>query len=191
PFTSFLALESESAYRRQGVERRHRPWDYELLGAVLPSQWTIEPDRRDPFATPDAGELLIGALTAPLGCSAKDEAEMAIAQEAPPPSAAMDERMDDEAGGQGQRHKGEEGRMGRPSSANKQGLYAMDGKDAPAGEPEPEEAMAMEEADYDDAPAMVAPKPTDVFGGGGGGGGGAETAKEAKGYGGGDDGGEG
>ncbi len=42
--------------------------------------------------------------------------------EEPPP-----EESYDEAGGQGQRHKGEEGRMGKPSSKQKSGLYAMKG----------------------------------------------------------------
>ena len=38
-----------------------------------------------------------------------------------------EEEADDEAGGQGQRHKGEEGRMGKPTSKQKSGLYAMRG----------------------------------------------------------------
>jgi len=41
------------------------------------------------------------------------------------------ENSDDEAAGTGQRHKGEEGKMGKPTSKNKSGLYAMKGpKDA-------------------------------------------------------------
>src|SRR5690606_23984870 len=32
---------------------------------------------------------------------------------------------DDEAGGTGQRHKGEEGKMGKPTSKSKSGLYAL------------------------------------------------------------------
>jgi len=36
----------------------------------------------------------------------------------------------DEAGGSGQRHKGEEGKMGRPTSKNKSGLYAMKGPES-------------------------------------------------------------
>lgn len=44
---------------------------------------------------------------------------------------AADESLQDEAGGQGYRHKGEEGKMGKPSSKQKSGLYAMKGpKDA-------------------------------------------------------------
>ena len=49
-------------------------------------------------------------------------------EEEPPPE---QEDSDDEAGGQGQRHKGEEGKMGKPTSKQKSGLYAMKGpKDA-------------------------------------------------------------
>jgi Ca-activated chloride channel family protein len=50
-------------------------------------------------------------------------------EEEPPP---MDEEnSDEEAAGTGQRHKGEEGKMGRPTAKMKSGLYAMKGpKDA-------------------------------------------------------------
>jgi secreted protein with Ig-like and vWFA domain len=44
------------------------------------------------------------------------------AEEAPPEELGLDE-----AGGQGQRHKGEEGKMGRPTAKMKAGLYAMSG----------------------------------------------------------------
>ena len=51
-----------------------------------------------------------------------------IPEEEPPPE---QEDSDDEAGGTGQRHKGEEGKMGKPTSKQKSGLYAMKGpKDA-------------------------------------------------------------
>ena len=51
-----------------------------------------------------------------------------IPEEEPPPE---QDDSDDEAGGTGQRHKGEEGKMGKPTSKNKSGLYAMKGpKDA-------------------------------------------------------------
>jgi len=45
-------------------------------------------------------------------------------EEEPPPE---QEDSDDEAGGQGQRHTGEEGKMGKPTSKQKSGLYAMKG----------------------------------------------------------------
>jgi hypothetical protein len=54
---------------------------------------------------------------------------VALAEEEPPPEDW--ESTDEEAGGSGQRHKGEEGKMGRPTSKSKSGLYAMKGpKDA-------------------------------------------------------------
>ncbi|PRQ05384.1 AgmX/PglI C-terminal domain-containing protein [Enhygromyxa salina] len=46
-------------------------------------------------------------------------------EEEPPPE--EDDVSDDEAGGTGQRHAGEEGKMGKPSSKSKSGLYAMKG----------------------------------------------------------------
>ncbi|MEE9384728.1 MAG: AgmX/PglI C-terminal domain-containing protein [Nannocystaceae bacterium] len=52
-----------------------------------------------------------------------------VKEEEPPPETDQDD--DEEAGGTGQRHKGEEGKMGKPTSKNKAGLYAMKGpKDA-------------------------------------------------------------
>jgi TonB family protein len=50
-------------------------------------------------------------------------------EEEPPPEEQED--SDEKAGGDGQRHKGEEGKMGKPTSKSKSGLYAMKGpKDA-------------------------------------------------------------
>ncbi len=52
----------------------------------------------------------------------------AVSEEEPPEDW---EETDEEVGGTGQRHKGEEGKMGRPTSRRKSGLYAMKGpKDA-------------------------------------------------------------
>jgi TonB family protein len=62
---------------------------------------------------------------------------------------------DDEAGGQGQRHRGEEGRMGKPTSKKKSGLYAMRGPEdsAPGGGERVERGavnlLEAEEADED------------------------------------------
>ncbi len=53
-----------------------------------------------------------------------------VKEEEPPPE-DLNENSDEEAGGTGQRHAGEEGKMGKPTSKNKSGLYAMKGpKDA-------------------------------------------------------------
>jgi len=61
---------------------------------------------------------------------------------------------DDEAGGVGQRHKGEEGKMGKPTSKYKSGLYAMRGpKDAVSrnGGPVDVEAIIGRRAPQSDA----------------------------------------
>ena len=59
------------------------------------------------------------------------EAGAASNKDEEPPPEELENLSDDEAGGQGQRHRGEEGRMGKPSSKQKSGLYAMKGpKDA-------------------------------------------------------------
>ena len=48
-----------------------------------------------------------------------------VEEEEPPP--ADQENSDEQAASSGQRHKGEEGRMGKPTSRSKSGLYAMKG----------------------------------------------------------------
>jgi Ca-activated chloride channel family protein len=147
PFTSFLALESEGAYARQGVERRQRPWDFRLLGAVLPSEREIEFGRRhDLRDAPSPGELLLGALSAPMGCSApKGEPPAFRKEDASTPT-------DDEAGGAGQRHRGQEGQMGKPKPRT---------ASATAKNEEVAAAAEVEEeiADYDDAPPAAQPAP--------------------------------
>lgn len=105
-----------------------------------------------PFVTPHLGRwlpaalALLGALLPactpdPTGDDLRTEENFAsnrflraiarpdFVEEEPPPADL--ENTDDEAGGRGQRHRGEEGRMGRPTSKMKSGLYAMKGpKDA-------------------------------------------------------------
>ena len=53
-----------------------------------------------------------------------------IEEEEPPPEEDW-ESTDEEAGGSGQRHKGEEGKMGKPTSKSKSGLYAMKAPSSP------------------------------------------------------------
>ena len=78
-----------------------------------------------------AGTTVLAALMA--SPRVADELPDALAisdgdEEAPPPS---DEEDSDEEAGSGTRHKGEEGKMGKPTSRSKSGLYAMKGpKDA-------------------------------------------------------------
>jgi Ca-activated chloride channel family protein len=128
PFSSFLALESESAYARQGVQRRDRPWDFKLLAQVLPHEQSFV-ERREPRGIvdvePSAGELLVGALTAPLGCSAKDGA----------PKAAKDDR------------RNAEDRASSASSARMDEKHYDRKEEERRDEPvEPESAAAMEPA---------------------------------------------
>lgn len=143
PFTSFLALESERAYARQGVERRKRPWNFKLLGAVLPSERTIERRPADDLqAAPSPAELLLGALTAPMGCDAKQESSQRDAAAARPSAVRQEEKRDAEAPNQA------------PSD---------DAKPAePAAVAEPRMRMAREieeeaSADYDEAAPPAAP----------------------------------
>jgi Ca-activated chloride channel family protein len=61
-----------------------------------------------------------------LGLERSDDrlADARVLEEEPPPD---DDELEDEVGGTGQRHKGEEGKMGKPSSKSKSGIYAMKG----------------------------------------------------------------
>ncbi len=62
---------------------------------------------------------------------APEAAQLEELEEEPPPP---EEPLADAAGGPSQRHKGAEGKMGKPSSKSKAGLYAMQG---PSGAPPP------------------------------------------------------
>ena len=63
-------------------------------------------------------------------------------EEEPPPD---DQENTDEIAGTGQRHRGEEGKMGRPTSKSKSGLYAMRGpKDAIPAMAAPGECLGCE-----------------------------------------------
>jgi tetratricopeptide (TPR) repeat protein/Mg-chelatase subunit ChlD len=135
PFTSFLALDSESAYGRSGIERRQRDFLRLIGDADFMHGEPLEP--RDPTAL----ELLGAAASAPLGCAAEpsgkrtsDEANSDRKQGKFDASSA-----DEDAGGSGQRHKGEEGRMGRPTSGNR---FAQEQQLDARLEPTPEQAQA-------------------------------------------------
>ena len=87
---------------------------------------TVSPWRRPLFITAGLSLLAVGALVNLSALSRSDDAAayQAVATvNAPPPV---------EASGSGTRHKGEEGKMGRPSSKQKSGLYAMKGPANPA-----------------------------------------------------------
>ncbi len=119
PYTSYLALESEQAYAAMGVQRRAR----RFAGVRLVADASLvksEPNERGVGVT----DVLVGALTAPLGCDSLSRADRAaeaqVAQAPPPPPATtpssgapQPERVED---GSGARHRGEEGKMGRPTA---------------------------------------------------------------------------
>jgi len=151
PFTSFLALESERAYARQGVERRKRPWDFVLLGAALPNSWAIEPNEVE-LGEPTPGELLLGIISAPLGCSLSRDVDRQAADDEAPASRTEDSKV-------------------TRAAADNEGAAGM-ADERPPAEPEPEAAAAMEElmADEDlayDQPAPAAPPSRAMAVGGG------------------------
>ncbi|MFV8751281.1 VIT domain-containing protein [Nannocystaceae bacterium ST9] len=110
PFTSFLALDEESAYARMGIARRQR--DFVRLTADAGSMRELESLER-----PGALELLGAAASAPLGCAAGPADSSARDEPARSQRGSFDEEVDgDRSGGSGVRNKGEEGKMGKPSS---------------------------------------------------------------------------
>jgi tetratricopeptide (TPR) repeat protein len=113
PFTSLLALESEQAYASMGIKRRKRP----LTDLRLIADASSHEKGQD-------GVLvgLLAALSSPLGCASEDKGDEPM---------VADLASQAEAQPAGARHKGEEGRMGKPTSKEKSGLYAIKGpKDA-------------------------------------------------------------
>jgi len=129
-YTALLVLETDYDYERFGIPRTALA---EIL-TVGPDGITVV-DRNSlprkpgeaPWALPDDSEL--EEQPKPRGAFdwlwGSDEVE-----EEPPPE--DQENTDEEAAGTGQRHRGEEGKMGKPTAKSKSGLYAMKGpKDAP------------------------------------------------------------
>ena len=155
PFTSFLALESETAYARKGIERRDRPWDFELLGAALPHTWERVPNR-DLSDSPSAGELLLGALTAPMGCDrAAPEHDSRDDQSAGRNEAHADERVASAAAAHD-----DDGKNADPSAVEQEEVM-----EAPPAEPEPEQQFARGEEGKMGKPSSApaappSPKPT-------------------------------
>jgi tetratricopeptide (TPR) repeat protein len=102
PYTALLVLETDADYDRFGLDRR-------ALADVL---------------TVGAGGVEVLRRTSPAPEPTYDPTEMAISFGGFRVQVDEDEE-DDEAGGTGQRHKGEEGKMGKPTSRQKSGLYSM------------------------------------------------------------------
>ena len=133
PFTSFLVLESDAAYEEQGIERRSRN-----------RGWTRRNAGDDGV---ELADLTVGALGFPLsltGCFSlgpEDGKESVETKAEELPEWLSKDRRDEEQGGKGKRHKGEEGRMGRRDATKSDNQYGIRG---PSGSPDP--AMARERA---------------------------------------------
>jgi secreted protein with Ig-like and vWFA domain len=90
-----------------------------------------------------------------LGIGVDADPEVVVLEEEPPPTS------DSQSGGSGQRHEGEEGQMGAPSSKSKAGIYAMKGpRDAV-----PQLARAYEPLAYYGGAYAVGNDDEDVWGG--------------------------
>jgi Ca-activated chloride channel family protein len=143
PYTSFLALDSEAAYAQMGVQRRSRRFGGVQLTANEHRVVVEEKEERGVIE-----HVLVGALSAPIGCDSKGSAPMA---EASPPSATANKPA---------MAKADESRNAAPQQ--QQG--AMGGQ---AGNDDLAEAVAEEEAAKPE-PAAPPPQPDPGVAGGGG-----------------------
>ncbi|MCB9606722.1 MAG: VWA domain-containing protein [Polyangiaceae bacterium] len=133
PYSSILALESESAYSRMGIERKKRPLRGVRLGMLSPDQeWRLS----QTLAAPGVPQVA-------MGCSKLERSLGGDSEQSAPASAPPEE---DRQGGTGTRAKGDEGSMGR-SNGTTSNRYGVRG---PSDEPEPE------------APAQAAPLATSL-----------------------------
>ncbi len=105
-----------------------------LVLVVLGLAWMIARTRGTNHKAAVAFVVLIGGVMALGFALVLTESDMlaarngAIAEEAPPPEEW--ENTDEEAGGSGQRHKGEEGKMGKPTSKSTSGFFALNDPNA-------------------------------------------------------------
>jgi Ca-activated chloride channel family protein len=83
--------------------------------------------RRPALLVAGASLMSLGALLNADRFDRDDDERRELVAEAELPPPAEAELEDEEAGGTGARHKGEEGKMGKPSSKSKSGMYAMKG----------------------------------------------------------------
>lgn len=178
PFTSFLALDSEWAYSRQGIERRSRPWERQLLGQVLPHEREVE---TTPLRDPTAGELLLGALTAPMGCVAAPDEDVAAQRRLPENTATIDASKSEDTPASARDEADQRGLEGRaePTEAVDQMEAEEEAPMANASpqpalmptEPEPDPSADFERAAgfAEHAPGKSRPKPTAKRRKGGGG----------------------
>jgi hypothetical protein len=131
-YTALLVLETEYDYQRFGIARTALA---EILtvgpgGITVVDRTVLQTKTGEPppwFDPPEEAE--------PEDDSDKDRGPFewlfADKRDEEPPPDDDEEDGDDRAGGSGHRHRGEEGKMGKPTSRSKSGLYAMKGpKDA-------------------------------------------------------------
>lgn len=174
PYSSILALESESAYSRMGIERKKRPLRGVRLGMLSPDQeWRLS----QTLAAPAAPRVAMGCSKLERSLGGEDE---------PPTATASDEERQ---GGTGTRAKSDEGSMGsrygvRGPADNPTPLEEPPAQPAPAAttvpelDKKPEEAKAEATEEAEDAPRL-APKPRAPSGGTGNGFAGGGTSKPA------------
>jgi hypothetical protein len=136
-YTALLVLETEFDYQRFGIDRRGLA---EILTVGADGLTVIDrtqlPGKNgmpaiaaaEPVAPPQPTRRkgMFGDLFGGDGDRAEAEEEMPAWQAAATPMAEAPPESDDEAGGQGQRHRGEEGRMGRPSDARPEPMEARE-----------------------------------------------------------------
>lgn len=108
-FTALLVLETEQDYARFDIDRKA------LADILTVSDAGVVATHRD--------ELWFGAAANNPNTTGPDTLALADLEETPPP----EEDDNEDAGGEGQRHRGEEGHMGRPSNRSQSDLYAMQG----------------------------------------------------------------
>ena len=101
PYTALLVLETDADYQRFDIDR-HALADIAVVGDNGVELLNRSVPREEPPFDPYALAMRFGDVTV-----------------------QPEENADEEAGGTGQRRKGEEGKMGKPTSRTKSGLYSM------------------------------------------------------------------
>ncbi len=172
PFTSFLVLESDEAYERQGIPRRRR------------GRWSgffkVSEDSKVAALDEAAGFPLLL-----FGCQAQKSAEPEILAQEEVPEWLKKDRVDEQQGGKGKRHKGEEGAMGKRAAAKTDNHYGIKGPkenpDVHLARSMAKEATLLEVVDNE---GTIGPGNQGTIGHGGGGGSGSGYGRGAGGLGG-------
>jgi tetratricopeptide (TPR) repeat protein len=113
------------------LSTRHRVLSDFTALLVLETEWDYQRFKIDRNALTDIMTVGVKGVELLDRRSAPPPPLLALPELAPPRMEEEKRELRDESGGSGQRHKGEEGKMGKPTSKSKSGLYAMKGpKDA-------------------------------------------------------------